>query len=318
MMGKKISIVVPVYKVEAFLEASINSIINQTYPNLEIILVDDGSPDKCAQICDELATKDDRIKVIHKENGGVSSARNAGLDMVTGDYIMFVDSDDTINPQMVEILYNILVEMNADVSMCSWKKVNDIHHPKDKIYVTDKHSCVVFENNEVFDLLYNKKVPMIAAVWAKLYKKDIFDSIRFPLGKIHEDEATIHQILNECNKAVYVDYTMYNNTQRENSITSAAFNMNRLNALIALQQRIDFVKEKKLDFLDVTINQYVKISILYYYMSKWANFEEEVLNNIEKEISKYYQLGYGGKLAKMFFKHPKILGFVLKIRQKNV
>lgn len=316
MMDKKISIIIPVYKVELYLEESVKSVLNQTYQNLEIILVDDGSPDKCPEICDKLAKEDSRIKVIHKENGGLSSARNAGLDIATGDYILFVDSDDTINPQMCEILLNNLIDTNADVSMCSMKKIQSIDNPKDKQYNLESIKYQIFENDEVFSLLFNKKVQMISAAWAKLYKKEIFDNIRFPLGKIHEDEATIHEILAECNKAVYVELPMYNNLQRGDSITGEAFNKKRLNALDALKQRVEFVKNKKPQFLNDSINQYVKILILYYYYSKWSNFDNNILDSIRKEIDFYCNEGYDNKLTKMFYKHPRILNLLLKIRQK--
>ena len=131
---KKVSIIIPVYKAEGYLNKCLESVVNQTYQNLEIILIDDGSPDNCPKMCDDWAKKDKRIKVIHKENGGVSSARNCALDKLTGDYICFVDSDDTIHPKYVEILIRNLKEANADISVCSWKKVNDINNPNNKEY----------------------------------------------------------------------------------------------------------------------------------------------------------------------------------------
>ena len=124
-MNPLISVIVPVYKAEKYLDKCVQSIVNQTYKNLEIILVDDGSPDNCPEMCDEWAKKDSRIKVIHKENGGVSSARNAGLDNSFGDYIGFVDSDDFIENDFYECLYDNLVENGADISFCTFKTLDE-------------------------------------------------------------------------------------------------------------------------------------------------------------------------------------------------
>ena len=154
-MEEKISVIIPVYKVEKYLSYCVNSVINQTYTNLEIILVDDGSPDNCPKMCDELAKTDKRIKVLHKQNGGLSSARNAGIDIATGEYISFVDSDDTINPQTLEILHKLIKDDNADISMSSWKKVYDISNPNDEKYLMrggggGKVYHRIYKENEVF------------------------------------------------------------------------------------------------------------------------------------------------------------------------
>lgn len=315
-MKDKVSIIIPIYKVEKYLDECIKSVVNQTYDNLEIILVDDGSPDSCPVICDEWASKDSRIKVIHKENGGVSSSRNAGLDVSSGEYIMFVDSDDTIHPKMVEILYKVLVQEKCDISMCNWKKVSDITSPNNAYYSSDKFKITSFEGDNVFALLFNSNLPLISALWAKLYKSEFFKNIRFPLGKIHEDEKVIPEILNMCHKLSYIDYKMYNNTQRDDSITGEPFSKKRLVVLDILKERIEFVNEHKPRFTDDSIFYFMKISILYYYYAKWAKMEFDVLNKIKQDIMFYYNAGYSNKLVKMFIKHPRILELIIKFKLK--
>ena len=314
----KISVIIPVYKVEEYLDKCVESVVNQTYENLEIILVDDGSPDNCPKMCDEWAQKDKRIKVIHKENGGVSSARNNALEKVTGDYICFVDSDDTIHPMYIEILLKNLKESKADISVCNWKKVYDINNPQNKEYKEKQKSLMTFEGNEVFDLLYNKKVPLIMALWTKLYKKEIFENIRFPEVVIAEDDAIIHLVLSNCKKLVYSNYTLYNNTQRGNSLTASSFSKKKLHALKVFKSRIEFIEKNNSDFLNQSIHHYIRILILYYHYAKWSKMEKEVLDLIKEEINLYIEKGYVSRITKMFIKHPKILNIVLKIRQKLV
>ncbi|MBR4998296.1 MAG: glycosyltransferase, partial [Clostridia bacterium] len=147
-MKEKVSIIIPIYKVEEFLDNCVESVINQTYKNLEIILVDDGSPDNCPKKCDEWAKKDNRIKVIHKENGGVSSARNMALDIMSGDYVCFVDADDALNPQYVEILLKTSKQNDADVAICSWQKTKDLNFVnKPKTY--QNYQIKTFHNEDV-------------------------------------------------------------------------------------------------------------------------------------------------------------------------
>lgn len=314
----KVSVIIPVYKVEKYLNQCVESVVNQTYKNLEIILVDDGSPDNCPKMCDEWAKKDDRIKVIHKSNGGLSDARNYGIEQSSGEFLCLIDSDDSINPQMIEILLKSLTETSADISMCSWKKVQDINNPQNKIYDINHLKIQTFENDEVFDLLFNKKVPLIMAAWAKLYRRELFNTIRYPLGKLHEDEAVIHELLFKCDKLSYVNYQMYNNTQRGDSITATSFSKKRLQVLKIFKDRVDFVKNNKPQFLDHAIHHYIRILILYYHYAKWAKFEDDILSKIKKEIDEYCNMGYSSKLTKLFYKAPKILNFILKIRQKIV
>jgi len=233
-----VSVIVPVYNVEEYLSRCIDSIINQTYKNLEIILVDDGSPDGCPKICDEYAKKDKRIKVIHKENGGLSSARNAGLDLSNGKFLCFIDSDDFIDKNMIKVLLDNLKKTSSDMSVCSYKKVSDskmlkIDLKKEIIDSYDKKQC--------FYNLYNELSETTELAWNKLYKRELWKNLKYPNGKIHEDAFVIHHLINKCQKVVYTNLELCYYFNRENSIMKT-FNVKRLDAIDALDDRRLFFK----------------------------------------------------------------------------
>lgn len=313
-----VSVIIPVYKVEKYLNQCIESVVNQTYQNLEIILVDDGSPDNCPKMCDEWAKKDSRIKVIHKENGGVSSARNMALEVFKGDYLCFLDSDDTIHPNYIEVLHNAIKENNADVSVCNWKKVYDINNPQNKKLNSEKLSYKVFNNSNIFDLLYNKQIPLVMALWLKMYAREIFKDIRFPDVVVSEDDAIIHKVLFNCKRLVYVDCVLYNNTQRNSSLTATDFSMKKLKSLYIFKDRIMFIEENKPEFKTKAIMHYIKILILYYYKSKWAKFDKGILKKIKAEINFYAKQGYVSKYVFMFKYLPHIFESLIKIKLKRI
>lgn len=218
MENKTISVIIPVYKVEAYLPRCIDSVINQTYKNLEIILVDDGSPDKSGEICDKYAALDGRIKVIHKSNEGVAKARNDALDVATGDYIGFVDSDDWIEPDMYEFLMSILSKHDADISMCG-----ETVYENGKAIYSDKNNDI-----QVLDQTDAKKLTVkggsMGLVWNKLYKKEIIENIRFSSEYgCSEDLMFAYQALGHTNKMVLVKQAKYNYFRREGGITKGEF-----------------------------------------------------------------------------------------------
>lgn len=226
-MNELISIIVPIYNVENYLYKCINSIVNQTYSNLEIILVDDGSPDGCGLICDEYAAKDGRIHVIHKENGGLSDARNAGLDIMTGDYVGFVDSDDWIEADMYEKLLANIKNFEADMAFGG---VSDDLEKDDRVISikTSDYGAKPFAESKTEAM---KRYFLGSwAAWDKLYKADLFDNIRFPVGEINEDEAIVLQLLDQCEKVCYTNTIFYHYMKRENSgsITAAGFSKKKL------------------------------------------------------------------------------------------
>lgn len=236
---EKISIIVPIYMVENYLSECIESIIHQTYSNLEIILVNDGSTDKCPQICEDYAKRDSRIVVINKPNGGLSDARNAGIDYATGEYLMFVDSDDYIALNMVELLYNVLKDVDADMSICNFKYVSD------ELDV-DFKNCNLPIKDEILtgkDILLKKMFQHRGGYWViacnKLYKRKLFENVRFAIGKIHEDEFIIHQILLQCQRVACVSEMLYFYRQRNTSIIGQAVSLKRLDAVEACFNRAD-------------------------------------------------------------------------------
>lgn len=212
-MNDLISIIVPVYNVEKYVEKCVTSIINQTYKNIEIILVDDGATDNSGKICDELKEKDNRITVIHKKNGGLSDARNAGLKIAKGEYIGFVDSDDYIEQDMFETLYNINKQNDADISIVSFYelyggKVIGVRHSK---------SLEIFNKiDAIKELLIDTKIQSYA--WNKLFKKELFKDIEFPTNKNFEDIATTLLLFEKANKIVLLESPKYYYVRRDDSI----------------------------------------------------------------------------------------------------
>lgn len=213
-----ISVIVPVYKVEQYLSKCIESILAQTYKNLEILLVDDGSPDGCGGICDEYAGKDSRIKVIHKKNGGLSSARNAALDIARGEYIGFVDSDDWIQPEMYEILFSAIQKYGADVACCGRYDVNGDTGEKTIGLCPEKDECI-----SALEMLGRVFVwdQCDSAAWDKLYHRDLFAQIRYPQGLINEDIAIFYKLMEKARTVALCDRPLYNYLHRANSITTA-------------------------------------------------------------------------------------------------
>ncbi len=233
-----ISIIIPVYKVEKYLEKCIQSVINQTYENLQIILVDDGSPDNCGKICDEYAQKDHRIEVIHKSNGGLSDARNKGLEMAKGEYIGFVDSDDYIEADMYEVLYNLLKQYNADVSICNFYTVS-----QGKISIKNADNGINEYNRiEILkEILLDKNIQSYA--WNKLYKKELFDEIKYPIGKKYEDIGTTFYLLEKCNKVVVTGKSEYYYINRQDSIVNNVTESTITDYIELIIQRYDYIEE---------------------------------------------------------------------------
>ena len=233
-----ISLIIPVYKVEKYLEKCIQSVINQTYENLQIILVDDGSPDNCGKICDEYAKKDHRIEVIHKSNGGLSDARNKGLEIAKGEYIGFVDSDDYIEADMYEVLYNLLKQYNADVSICNFYTVS-----QGKISIKNADNGINEYNRiEILkEILLDKNIQSYA--WNKLYKKELFDEIKYPIGKKYEEIGTTFYLLEKCNKVVVTGKSEYYYINRQDSIVNNVTESTITDYIELIIQRYDYIEE---------------------------------------------------------------------------
>lgn len=263
-MNPLISVIVPVYKVEKFLDRCITSIVEQTYTNLEIILVDDGSPDNSGKICDEWAKKDSRIKVIHKENGGLSDARNCGTEIAHGEYITFIDSDDYVLPEYVEYLYNNLKEHDADISCCDLFEV----YNKERVTCFKENDSlnsikIISGRDACFEMYSQKYMVYLIIAPCKLYRKELIRKFPFPIGKLHEDEATTYKFLFHSKKLSLGDKKLYAYFQNENSITHIN-NEKRINDItLAFSDRAKYFK--KSDERDLEIAAWDCLASFYIY-----------------------------------------------------
>lgn len=231
-----ISVIVPVYKVEAYLDKCISSIVNQTYQNLEIILVDDGSPDRSGDICDDWVKQDTRIRVIHQENKGGGAARNAALDAARGELIAFVDSDDYLADTMFEHLFRLL-ENGADIAECSYVDVYD----EGEIFPLTPHKIMEYTTVEAMRLHIQDHV-FRQLIWNKLYRREVIGSIRFPEGKKIDDEFFMYQVLGNARKLIHSDKVCYAYRQQESSVMHSMSPEKRLQAVEAKVLRHKYVE----------------------------------------------------------------------------
>ena len=276
MKNDLISIIIPVYKVEKYLEKCIESVLKQTYTNLQIILVDDGSPDNCGKICDEYAKKDSRIEVIHKANGGLSDARNVGISKAKGRYIGFVDSDDYIKEDMYEILLNLIKKYDADVSICNLYDVIDGNE-----YIRNKENGIrEYSRLDILkEVLLDKNIQSYA--WNKLYKKELFDEVKYPIGKKYEDIGTTFYIFEKCNKIVVTSEPEYYYLKRSDSLVNNVTESTVFDYMELILQRYlyinDNIKELK------QYNDYYLVRTLL-----TANNDIKELKQIEEKTKQKY------------------------------
>lgn len=233
-----ISVIVPVYNVEQYLNRCVESIVNQTYRNLEIILVDDGSPDNCPAMCDSWAERDSRIKVIHKANGGLSDARNAGMAVATGELMGFVDSDDWISPEMYQLLYENMQQNDSDISACGVQLVwEDGTKPR---ALTKSGKCVLNAEDAMCAIIEESWLKQ--PVWYKLYKTELIKDILFPVGKYHEDVFWSYQAVGKAKRVSVFDTPSYFYWQRSGSIMGRTYSAKRLDAIEAKRERQEYIK----------------------------------------------------------------------------
>lgn len=251
-----ISIVVPIYDVEKFLPRCIDSILNQTYQNLEIFLVDDGSPDNCGCIADKYAIKDNRINVIHKENGGLSDARNVAIEKATGEYITFVDSDDYIANDYIEVLYSLIEKYHAEISIGSWKIFQEDTIPK-------KRSRKVYElkfnqQEALSDMFYQNHFDVSA--WVKLYKRDLFNDVKFPKGELFEDLQTTFKLFLKCNTIAFSSCEIYFYMLRFGSIEGSAFSEKKMRSAINTFKLMKSYEKELVNVKNALISKLVSFS----------------------------------------------------------
>lgn len=237
-----ISVIVPIFNIEQFLPKCIESILNQTYPKLEVLLINDGSTDGSLAICTHYAAKDERIRIVTKENGGLSDARNYGINMATGEYLFFVDGDDYIHPCACEVLLGNLLQANADISIGNFQKVQDLTI----VQMGQPRQCFTkYTGRESCFNLYNELGVIFTTAWGKLYKTIVFKDIRYPKGKIHEDEFIAYQLLYFSNTVVYTEEILYFYVQREDSIIHRKYDEKNLVMLEMAEQTICFFQKRK-------------------------------------------------------------------------
>ena len=234
-----ISVIVPIYKVEKYLDRCVKSLVEQVYYNLEIILVDDGSPDFCPEKCQEWSGRDERIKVIHKQNGGLSDARNAGLEIAKGEYVLFVDSDDWVSPDYVTCLYQAVHSTDSDICECEIVKTDQ----EISADATEKESgSICYETEEALKLLIQDSV-FHQYVWNKIYKIDCLKGISFVKGKVNEDEFWTYQVFGRANKIAKIQKKLYYYFQRSESIMGVKYSVKRLDALEAKIERQKYIEK---------------------------------------------------------------------------
>lgn len=242
MEKDQISVIIPVYKVEPYLRRCVDSVLGQTYQNLEIILVDDGSPDGCPAICDEYAERDGRVKVIHKPNGGLSDARNAGINAACGDWFSFIDSDDWIEPDMYASLMENALRGHAQISVGG---VND-EYEKDGVVTVLK---TTFDGKERIETLtaagaIKRYLTGSWSAWDKIYRRELFSDLRYPVGEINEDEAIVLQLLEQCGCIVYTNRVFYHYIHRPGSITTSSFSEKKMAWFYHCRENLRWISER--------------------------------------------------------------------------
>lgn len=287
MVEELISIIVPVYNVEKYLEKCIESIINQTYRNIEIILVDDGSKDNSGNICDKYAEKDSRIKVIHKKNGGLSDARNSGLEVAKGKYVGFVDSDDFIAKDMYEYLFKLMKNNDACISVCNYEKKweNISKKNEEKNFVKDYD--IVLNSSEALKYIVDDKI-LKSYAWNKLYKIELFQDVRYPLGLNMEDIATTYKLIYNSKKIVIGNEIKYYYVQRKGSILNSKKSKYYIDYFKVFYERFLFLRNKGIKY------EYLYISMINFILSLYLIKNEKVdefrkennIKNILKSILK--------------------------------
>lgn len=277
MKKEIISVIVPVYKVEKYIRKSIDSIINQTYKYLEIILVDDGSPDNCPQICDEYAKRDNRIKVVHQNNMGVAAARNRGIEIATGKYIGFVDSDDYIENTMFEDLLEALVTNNAQMSICNINVITD----KENYIKNNYPDSKTYSKKEILrELILDKNIQSYPC--NKLYLKTLFDKIRYPVGRNYEDIGTTFYLAEKCDKVQLIGKVEYNYINRSDSIVFNIKSKTIIDYIDIIMDRYEYINKKYED---------LKIYNFYYITKTLITAYNDIkkIESISENLKKSYE-----------------------------
>lgn len=319
----KISVIVPVYKVEKFIHRCVDSILDQTFTDFELILVDDGSPDNCGKICDEYAEKDSRIHVIHQENGGLSAARNAGIDWSfansNSEWITFVDSDDWVHPQMLAMFYEVATKERINFVLCKYQQTQNMmqHSRYDNIKYSIKKSEEAYVEN------YSVAMP----AWGKFYHKIIFNTHRFLIGKLHEDAFFTYKVLFEHPKIAIIDFPLYFYFINENSITHSPWTPKRLDEVDAHEEQLEYLKmnlyedaykREIIAYTNVMFKQCKEIDLIPEYKFYKKQLCKKIRRTIRKNKSLLNLKNCSYIFEYLYPKTMKIYWILLKLTQFNI
>lgn len=282
-MSDKISVIVPVYNVEKYVRKCVSSILEQTYNDLEIILVDDGSTDNSGKICDEMSNIDGRITVIHKNNGGLSDARNVGIDIMSGKYVTFVDSDDWLEKEYIEYLVYLIKKYNANISVCEFYNITDSGKIINK-YIGDG-SEIKLNAMEAVEQLARAELFSTSA-WGKMYDVTVFEKIRYPIGKLYEDIPVTYDIFLDNSIVAFGARPLYNYFYRENAISNVIFNEKRMDALYHIEAAMTKMIKKYPEFIELAYARIFNVSFNIYLTfgnnEDTKKYYKKIRNNLKK------------------------------------
>ena len=288
-----ISVIVAIYHVEQYLNRCVESLVNQTYSNLEIRLVDDGSPDNCPKMCDDWVQKDSRIKVIHKGNGGLSDARNAGMQIANGDVICFIDSDDWIDLKAFEVMLNVMQDDESDIISCGVKWVDEDGDLLRLVSVNEHEMLNTHESMQ--ELLHDGKLKQ--HVWNKLYRRNVIENIPFEKGKYHEDVFWSYQVIGRAKNISVIPDSFYNYVQRSDSIMGESYSPKRLDALDAMQLRCEYIKTHFPDLFYNSLQNYMGSCLYHLQLALHSHQDKAVIHNITERRSSGKQYDFYNRLS---------------------
>lgn len=316
-----VSVVVPIYNVRPYLDRCISSLVNQTYANIEIILIDDGSTDNSGTLCDEWSKRDGRIIVSHKTNGGLSDARNAGVEICHGEYIVFVDSDDYVDTEFIQKMHQSLVDSSSDMAMCSviWEDENGkpLSNSPEAAFARD-----VVSGRACMGLTYSN--PNAVTAWNKLYHRSLWNDLRFPKGKLHEDEFVFHEIMYQCDRVATLPDKLYHYVQHQGSIMHAKYNIRYLDRTDAWIQRLQsFIEHDEQPGIFIPLIQMIIDDLLLTAQLDWRNTDNR--NAVAYRVERLFVLTkdfYGMIPLKMrqcliwMHNYPQLAIKILYLRQR--
>lgn len=320
-MREKISVIIPVYNVEAYLNRCVQSIVEQTHQNLQIILVDDGSPDGSPAMCDEWAGKDDRIQVIHQKNSGLSGARNAGLAVADGEYVVFVDSDDYIKNTMLADLLELCNRHQAEVAVCGYTRFSGERLTDEELKASGPTETTVrvYGQVEAMRQLHGWYGELYTVAWNKLYKRSLWQGITYPVGKINEDEFTTYKLLYRATNVVITNQIYYYYFYNSNSITTNEKYLGNLDVFQAFAERKQmFMKDGQTELAGIVEKAMLDRIVIRYRKAKQAN-KTEVMNQLKLYYKQQYKnlsvlkpgVGY-----RIFYFSPGMYEMLLRIKRR--